>query len=134
MHLVDQIKEKARKNLQTVVLPESYDERMLYAAEKIVAQGLAKLVILGDPARIQAEAALKGINLTGVELLSPAASPKLEQYVADFVMLRKSKGMTADEARRLLTAEDNLYYAGMMVKTATPGGKWPEPPAPPAMC
>jgi len=123
MHLVDQIKEKARKNLQTVVLPESYDERMLYAAEKIVAQGLAKLVILGDPARIQAEAALKGINLTGVELLSPAASPKLEQYVADFVMLRKSKGMTADEARRLLTAEDNLYYAGMMVKNGDAGGE-----------
>ena len=64
MHLVDQIKEKARKNLQTVVLPESYDERMLFAAEKIVAEGLAKIVILGDSAKIQAEAAAKGINLT----------------------------------------------------------------------
>ena len=48
MHLVDQIKAKAKKNLQTVVLPESYDERMLFAAEKIVAEGLAKIVILGD--------------------------------------------------------------------------------------
>ena len=69
MHLVDQIKEKARKNLQTVVLPESYDERMLFAAEKIVKEGLAKIVILGDPAKIQAEAAAKGVNLAGVEVV-----------------------------------------------------------------
>jgi len=123
MHLVDQIKEKARMNLQTVVLPESYDERMLFAAEKIVKEGLAKIVILGDPARIKADAALKGINLSGVELLDPTASPKLEQYVADLVELRKGTGMTADEARKLLTAEDNLYYAGMMVKSGDAGGE-----------
>src|SRR5664279_744870 len=110
MHLVDQIKEKARKNLQTVLLPESYDERMLYAAEKIVTEGLAKIIILGDPAKINAEAAAKGINLSGVELLDPAVSPKLETYLADLVELRKSKGLTADEARKLLTADDNLYY------------------------
>ncbi len=123
MHLVDQIKQKAQKNLQTVVLPESYDERMLYAAEKIVAEGLAKLVILGDPAKIQAEAAAKGINLAGVELLNPADSPKLDQYIADFVELRKSKGMTAEEAKKLLTADDNLYYAGMMVRNCDAGGE-----------
>ncbi|MBT1071194.1 phosphate acetyltransferase [Pelotalea chapellei] len=123
MHLVDQIKEKARKNLQTVVLPESYDERMLFAAEKIVKEGLAKIIILGDPAKIQAEATAKGVDLTGVELLNPATSPKLEQYVADFVELRKSKGITADEARKLLTGEDNLYYAGMMVRNGDAGGE-----------
>jgi phosphate acetyltransferase len=123
MHLVDQIKEKARKNLQTVVLPESYDERMLFAAEKIVKEKLAKIVILGDSAKILADAAAKGVNLTGVELLNPAASPKLEQYVANLVELRKSKGLTADEARKLLTAEDNLYYAGMMVKNGDAGGE-----------
>jgi phosphate acetyltransferase len=123
MHLVDQIKEKARKNPQTVVLPESYDERMLYAAEKIVKEKLAKIVILGDPGKIKAEAAAKGINLDGVELLNPSTSPKLEQYVADLVELRKSKGLTADEARKLLTAEDNLYYAGMMVKNGDAGGE-----------
>ncbi|HIJ94214.1 MAG TPA: phosphate acetyltransferase [Desulfuromonadales bacterium] len=123
MHLVDQIKEKARKKLQTVVLPESYDERMLYAAEKIVTEGLARIVMLGDPAKIQAEAAAKGIKLTGVELLSPAASPKLDQYIAELVELRKSKGLSADEARKLLTADDNLYYAGMMVRCGDAGGE-----------
>ncbi|MDR3581545.1 MAG: phosphate acetyltransferase [Oryzomonas sp.] len=123
MHLVDQIKEKARKNRQTVVLPESYDERMLFAAEKIVKEELARIVILGDPSKIRAEAAAKGVNLTGVELLNPADSPKLEQYVADFVELRKAKGMTPEEARALLTAPDNLYYAGMMVRNGDAGGQ-----------
>lgn len=123
MHLVDQIKEKAKKSLQRVVLPESYDERMLYAAEKIVKEGLAIPVILGDPAKIQAEAGAKGINLAGVELIDPATSPKLDQYVADFVELRKSKGMTPEEARKLLTAPDYLYYAGMMVRNGDAGGE-----------
>lgn len=125
MHLVDQIKEKAKRHLQTVVLPESYDERMLYAAEKIVKEGLAKIIILGDPAKIQAEADNKGINLAGVELLNPATSPKLDKYVADFVELRKSKGkiITADEAHKQLTAADNLYYAGMMVRNGDAGGE-----------
>ena len=61
MHLVDQIKAKARKNLQTVVLPESYDERMLFAAEKIVKEGLARIVILGDPATIRTSANAHGL-------------------------------------------------------------------------
>lgn len=123
MHLVDRIKEKAKKNLQTVVLPESYDERMLYAAQKIVEQGLAKLVILGKPDVINKAAAEKGINLAGVELLDPAASPKLDAYADAFVELRKSKGMTKDEALKLLTADDYLYYAGMMVRMGDAGGE-----------
>ncbi len=123
MHLVDQIKTKAKNNLQTVVLPESYDERTLYAAEKIVKEQLAKLVILGDPTRILADATSKGISLEGVQLLNPAQSPKLDQYVADLVELRKSKGLTAEEAKKLLTDDDNLYYAGMMVRNGDAGGE-----------
>ena len=123
MHLVDQIKAKAKKNLQTVVLPESYDERMLDAAQKIVEQGLARVVILGNPAAVQAAAAARGANLAGVEILEPAASPKLDQYVDAFVELRKSKGITREEAVALLTAKDNLYYAGMMVRMGDAGGE-----------
>src|SRR6185369_11873476 len=123
MHLVDQIKEKAKKNLQTVVLPESYDERMLFAAQKIVEQGLAKIIILGKPDAINKAAVAKGINLTGVELLDPATSPRLDAYVDALVELRKSKGLTKESARDLLTAEDNLYYAGMMVRLGDAGGE-----------
>ncbi len=123
MNLVEKIKAKAKNSLKTIVLPESYDERMLYAAEKIVKEGLAKIVILGDPAKIQAEAKEKGVNLEGVELLDPATSPKLDQYIADFVELRKKKGMTPEEARKILTAPDYLYYAGMMVRSGAADGE-----------
>ena len=123
MHLVDQIKEKAKKNLQTVVLPESYDERMLFAAQKITEQGLANIIILGNPDEVKAAATAKGVNLTGVEVLEPAKSPKLDAYVDELVELRKSKGLTKGEAHKLLTAPDNLYYAGMMVRMGDAGGE-----------
>ncbi len=123
MHLVDSIKEKAKKNLQTVVLPESYDERMLFAAQKVVEQSLAKVVILGNVGEVQAAAAAKGVNLAGVEILDPISSPKLEAYVDAFVELRKSKGMTPEEARKILISKDNLYYSGMMVRMGDAGGE-----------
>lgn len=123
MSLIEQIKKKAQTNLKTVVLPESYDERMLYAAEIITKNKLAKIVLLGEAAAIKAEASTKGIDINGVEIINPITSPKLDQYVADFVELRKSKGMTAEEAYSTLTAPDNLYYAGMMVRNGDADGE-----------
>lgn len=123
MHLMEQIKAKAKKNLQTVVLPESYDERMLFAARQITDEGLAKVVILGNQDEVKAAAAAKSVDLTGVEILEPATSPKLAAYIDAFVELRKSKGMTPDEAKKLLVAKDNLYYAGMMVRLGDAGGE-----------
>lgn len=123
MHLTEQIKEKAKKNLQTIVLPESYDERMYFAARQIVDQGLAKVVLLGNADEVAKTAAAKGISLTGIEVIDPVTSPKLDAYVDAFVELRKSKGMTQEEARKILTAPDNLYYAGMMVRLGDAGGE-----------
>lgn len=123
MNLMDTIREKAKRNLQTVVLPESYDERMLFAAEKIVEQGLAKIIILGNPVEVRAAAEAKGIKLAGVEIEEPASSPKLDSYIDAFVELRKSKGLTPEEARKILTDKDNLYFAGMMVRQGDAGGE-----------
>jgi len=123
MHLMDAIKKKAAKNLQTVVLPESYDERMLFAAQKIVEQGLAKIIILGNSDEIQATAREKGVSLVGVEIENPATSPRLSGYIDALVELRKSKGLSREDAEKLLTAKDNLYYAGMMVRQGDAGGE-----------
>ena len=123
MHLIEQIKAKAKSKLQTVVLPESYDERMLFAAQQVVEQGLAKIVILGNPSEIQAAATSRGINLAGVDLLEPKSSPKLQKYIDAFVELRKAKGMTPADAAKILTAPDNLYYAGMMVRLGDAAGE-----------
>jgi len=123
MHLMDAIKEKAARNLQTVVLPESYDERMLFAAQKIVEQGLAKVIILGNPDEIQAAAREKGISLEKVEIENPLTSPRLPGYIDALVELRKSKGLTREDAEKILTDKDNLYYAGMMVRLGDAGGE-----------
>lgn len=123
MPLVKQIHDKARANKKTVVLPESYDERMLYAAQNIVEQGLAHIILLGKPEAIKAAASEKGINLAGVEIVEPAASDKLAGYVAQLVELRKSKGLTAEQARELLCGTDNLYFAGMMVREGDADGE-----------
>jgi phosphate acetyltransferase len=123
MSLIESIKEKARKHLKTVVLPESYDERMLVAAQNIVEQGIAKIVLLGNPATVTAAATAKGVSLAGVEILEPASAPKLSQYVEKLVELRKSKGLTAEQAKALLTAADNLYFAGMMVREGDADGE-----------
>lgn len=122
MHLVEQIKAKARTNMQTVVLPEGYDDRMVEAAGKIVADGLANIVLLGDPEALKEKAAELNVSLDGVTLLSPACAPQLDSYVAELVEIRKKKGLTADQARELLTGDDNLFFASMMVRKGDAGG------------
>ncbi|OEU75163.1 MAG: phosphate acetyltransferase [Desulfuromonadales bacterium C00003068] len=122
MHLVEQIKAKARTNMQTVVLPEGYDDRMVEAAGKIVADGLANIVLLGDPEALKAKAAELNVSLDGVTLLSPACAPQLDSYVAELVEVRKKKGLTAEQARELLTDDDNLFFASMMVRKGDAGG------------
>jgi len=122
MHLVDQIKSKARTSKQTVVLPESYDDRMIEAAGKIVADGLADIVLLGKVDALQAKASELGVSLEGVTLLDPAEAASLDAYVDELVKLREKKGLTPDEARKMLTADDNLFFAAMMVRKGDAGG------------
>lgn len=122
MHLVDQIKAKARADLQTVVLPEGYDDRMIEAAARIVAENLANVVLLGKPDELNAKAATLGVSLAGVALLEPKNAESLPAYIDELVELRKKKKLTRDEAIALLTAADNLYFAAMMVRLGEAGG------------
>ncbi|MFO7983143.1 MAG: phosphate acetyltransferase [Desulfuromonadales bacterium] len=122
MHLVDQIKEKARENVQTVVLPEGYDDRMVQAAGEVVKDGLAKIILLGNPDTLNSKAQELGVSLEGVELVDPKSSPKLDEYTDELVEIRKKKGLSREEARSLLTADDNLYFSAMMVHKGDAGG------------
>ena len=122
MHLVDQIKAKARASLQTVVLPESYDDRMIQAAERITGDKLAKVVLLGDPATLAAKAGVLGVSLAGVEIIEPKSAASLGDYVAELVKLRKKKGLTPEQARETLTGADNLFFGAMMVHKGDAGG------------
>jgi len=122
MHLVDQIKVKARADLQTVVLPEGYDDRMVEAAAQIVADNLAKIVLLGDPVVLQKKAAELGVSLAGITIVDPGESEHLSDYADELVTLRKRKGLSHADAVTLLSAKDNLYFAAMMVRRGDAGG------------
>ncbi|ABA89780.1 phosphate acetyltransferase [Syntrophotalea carbinolica DSM 2380] len=122
MHLADQIKAKARENRQVVVLPEGYDDRMIQAAGPIVKDNLADVVLLGEPAALQAKATELGVSLEGVTLLDPKSAPQLDTYADELVEIRKKKGLSKDDALKLLTADDNLFFATMMVRQGDAGG------------
>ena len=101
------MKSAAKAYKKTIVLPEGEDPRTLEAARKIVAEDLASLVILGDPAKIDVE------GVTVIDPTSPTA-PKHEAYAQKFAELRAKKGVTIEQARAQMM--DATYYGTMMVK------------------
>lgn len=108
---LDRMKQKAKSDLKTIVLPEGEDPRTIEAAKEIVKEGLAKLVILGDPAKISVE---------GVEVIDPKTAEKHEAYAELFAELRKKKGVTIEDARKQM--DDATYFGTMMVKAGDADG------------
>ena len=115
MSFIEDVKKKAKANLKTIVLPEAEDKRTLEAAQQIKKEGFAKLILLGNKETVEKDARNYGLDLSGIEVVDPKTSPALNDYVTCLAELRKSKGMTEEEARKLLT-ESNTYFAVMMVK------------------
>ena len=105
---------KARKLNKTIVLPETEDIRILKAAEIITKSHLAKIVLIGNKENVNAIAAKNGANISGIDLIDPLTSPNLDKYISAYFKLRESKGMTMDEAKRIIS-EDNVFFGAMMV-------------------
>ncbi len=118
MSIMDKILEKAKASKKTIVLPESDDRRMLEASQKIVSQGIANIILLGDEAAIKAKAG--DIDLSGVSFVNPLESDKAEAYANELVELRKHKGMTKEKAEE--TIKNPLYFGCMMVKMGDADG------------
>ena len=121
MSFIEDVKKKAKANLKTIVLPEAEDKRTLEAAQQIKKEGFAKLILLGNKETVEKDARNYGLDLSGIEVVDPKTSPALNDYVTCLAELRKSKGMTEEEARKLLT-ESNTYFAVMMVKKGDADG------------
>ena len=121
MSFIEDVKKKAKANLKTIVLPEAEDKRTLEAAQQIKKEGFAKLILLGNKETVEKDARNYGLDLSGIEVVDPKTSPALNDYVTCLTELRKSKGMTEEEARKLLT-ESNTYFAVMMVKKGDADG------------
>jgi len=122
MNLLEEIKEKAKKNNQRIVLPESTEERTIQAADQILAERIARIILLGNPEEIMKKA--KKLNLKHIDqatIVDPQNHDKTDHYINMMVELRKHKGMTIDEASKLI--RDPLYLGTLMIKNGDADGE-----------
>lgn len=122
MKLFDRLSRCAKENLQRIVLPEGTEPRTLTAADRIIADGVAKIILIGDPEEIYHMA--KDLNLNHIEeaeIVNPSDEKVIDKYAPLFFELRKSKGITEEEAR--LTTANPLYLGCLMVKAGDADGQ-----------
>lgn len=122
MNLFDKLTDKARKHPQRIVLPEGLEPRTLTAADRIIADGLAQIILIGDKTEIRAMAReLKLENISKATIVDPTDEAVVERYAPLFYELRKSKGISMEEAR--LTTANPLYLGCLMVKAGDADGQ-----------
>ena len=123
MDLLQQIVARAKADKQRIVLPEAEEERTLKAADKVLADDLADIILIGNPANIKNLAAQWGLNnIDKATIVDPQNNPKTEEYAEKLAELRKKKGMTVEQARELVT-KNNLYLGCMIIKTEGADGQ-----------
>ena len=122
MSLIEQLIQRAKADKQRIVLPEGTEERTLKAANQILTDGVADLILLGNVEEIQEKAREWGLgNISKATLIDPQNSEKSEEYAQMLFELRKKKGMTIEEARKKVT--DPLYYGCMIIKSGEADGQ-----------
>ncbi|MDO5572468.1 MAG: phosphate acetyltransferase [bacterium] len=121
MSFIDKIKERAKQDVKTIVLPETNDRRTLIAAAKIIQEGTAKLIMVGKEEKIMDGAKWLEVDLSQVKVVDPENTEKLDEYVNLLYETRKEKGMTPEKARELLLS-DYLMFGVMMVKAKDADG------------
>lgn len=122
MKLFDKLTACAKENKQRIVLPESTEPRTLTAADRIIADGIAEIILIGDPEEILTLAQeLKLDNIAKATIVNPADEAVIDKYAPLFFELRKKKGITMEEAR--LTTANPLYLGCLMVKAGDADGQ-----------
>ena len=120
MSFIETIKEKAKQEIKTIVLPEGSDIRTIKAASIVQQEGYANLIILGDKNKIEEMASTNNLDISKATIINPIESEKYETYVQAFYELRKAKGMTLEKARE--TIKEETYFGMMMVKLGDADG------------
>ncbi len=114
MTFIEKVKQKAKQNIKTIILPESEDIRVLEAASKVLKEEFANIILIGDENEIKNRAKENNLNIEKAQIINPKTSEKFEEYVNAFYELRKAKGMTIEKARETLMKP--IYFGMMMVK------------------
>ncbi|MBP5712716.1 MAG: phosphate acetyltransferase [Prevotella sp.] len=122
MDLLQQIVARAKSNKQRIVLPEATEERTLRAADRVLAEDIADIILIGNPEEIKKLAAEWGLNsVDKATIIDPENNPKSEEYAQLLAELRKKKGMTIEQARELV--KNPLYLGCMIIKTEGADGQ-----------
>ena len=114
MSFIEEVKTRAKKDIKTIILPESEDKRVLEAASKVNQQGFAKVILLGNEEKIKEDCKKYNIDLKETKIINPLTSTKKEEYKEKLYELRKNKGMTLEQAEKLLN--EPIYFGMMMLK------------------
>ena len=112
---IEKIKERARADVKTIVMPETNDKRTLIAAAHIIEEGIANIILVGNREKIQEGAGWLEVDLDKITIIEPTEFDRMDEYVELLYETRKSKGMTRDKAREILLS-DLIMFAVMMVK------------------
>ena len=122
MDLLNQIKENAKQHHKHIVLPEGTEERTLKAADQVIAEEIAEITLLGDPDEIKKLASEFGLkNIAKAQIIDPKNNPKKDEYINLMLEIRKKKGLTKEEAEKLI--EDPLYLSVLMIKNGDADGE-----------
>ena len=122
MSLIDQIVARAKSCRQRIVLPESFEERTITAADRAIADGLADIILIGNREKVLAYAKELGLgHIARATIIDPETSPKTEEYAQLLFQLRQKKGMTIEEARRVVL--DPLYFGCLIIKSGDADGQ-----------
>ncbi len=122
MNLIDQIKAKAKQHYKRIVFPEGDEERTLKAADILTGEKIAEVILIGDPQKITEEAdRLHLSNISRVKIVNPESHEKKEAYIDLMVELSKSKGLTRQQAEKLIL--DPLYLGTLMIKAGDADGE-----------
>ena len=114
MNFIESIKDRAKQQIKTIVLPEAEDIRTLKATETVLNEKYAKIILIGDEEKIFAKAKENNIDIEGAKIINPKTSPDYEKYANLLYELRKNKGMTEEKAKELTL--DPVYFGMLMLK------------------
>ncbi len=114
MSFIDEIKERAKQQIKTIVLPEAEDIRILKATEIVLNEKYANIILVGDKRKIEEKAKQNNVNIDGAKIIDPNNSPDYDKYVSLLYELRKNKGMTIENAKELV--KDPVYFGMLMLK------------------
>ena len=122
MSLIESIIARAQSKRQRIVLPESFEERTITAADRAIADGLADIILIGNREKVLAYAASLGLqHIAAATIIDPATSEKTEEYAQLLFQLRQKKGMTLEKAREVVL--DPLYFGCLVIKSGDDDGQ-----------